>query len=355
MGSYPMVPGHEIVGTVTALGPEVRHLEAGARVGVGWQRGACLACDSCIAGDENLCAQNVATCVGNYGGFADRVRLDSRFAFPIPEGIASENAAPLLCGGATVYSPLRRWVKPSMRVGVVGIGGLGHLGLQFAAAMGCEVTAISSTPDKEAEARGFGAHHFLATREAKALRSAASSLDFILSTVFATPDWDALLGALRPNGVLCLVGATSEPLVGPGLHPPGRAEDRHRFRDRRPPRDPGDAGLRGPARRRGEDAGAAPRRGGRSARRRSQGPRAVPYRPRRVRHDPRARGRAPWPGGWTRDRLREFPRRPRPWRRTGLPERPRGAGSSAAPSPPVSPSPRGPEPRPRFSRLEVPR
>ena len=212
MGSYPMVPGHEIVGTVTALGPEVRHLEAGARVGVGWQRGACLACDSCIAGDENLCAQNVATCVGNHGGFADRVRLDGRFAFPIPEGIASENAAPLLCGGATVYSPLRRWVKPSMRVGVVGIGGLGHLGLQFAAAMGCEVTAISSTPDKETEARGFGAHHFLATREPKALRSAASSLDFILSTVFATPDWDALLGALRPNGVLCLVGATSEPL-----------------------------------------------------------------------------------------------------------------------------------------------
>jgi uncharacterized zinc-type alcohol dehydrogenase-like protein len=212
MGSYPMVPGHEIVGAVTALGPEVRHLEAGARVGVGWQRGACLACDSCIAGDENLCAHNVATCVGNYGGFADRVRLDSRFAFPIPEGIASESAAPLLCGGATVYSPLRRWVKPSMRVGVVGIGGLGHLGLQFASAMGCEVTAISSTPDKEDEARSFGAHRFIATREAKALSSAASSLDFILSTVFATPDWDALLGALRPNGVLCLVGATSEPL-----------------------------------------------------------------------------------------------------------------------------------------------
>ena len=212
MGSYPMVPGHEIVGTVTALGPEVRHLEAGARVGVGWQRGACLACDSCIAGDENLCASNVATCVGHYGGFADRVRLDGRFTFPIPEGIASENAAPLLCGGATVYSPLRRWVKPSMRVGVVGIGGLGHLGLQFAAAMGCEVTAISSTPDKESEARGFGAHRFLATRDPKALRSAASSLDFILSTVFATPDWDGLLGALRPNGVLCLVGATSEPI-----------------------------------------------------------------------------------------------------------------------------------------------
>jgi uncharacterized zinc-type alcohol dehydrogenase-like protein len=211
-GRYPMVPGHEIVGTVVALGPEAAQLEAGARVGVGWQRGACLACDSCAAGEENLCAQDVATCVDHHGGFADRIRLDGRFAFPVPEALASESAAPLLCGGATVYSPLRRWAKPSMRVGVVGIGGLGHLALQFARAMGCEVTAISSTPDKEDEARSFGAHRFLATRTPKALRSAVSSLDFILSTVYVTPDWDALVGALRPNGVLCLVGATSEPL-----------------------------------------------------------------------------------------------------------------------------------------------
>jgi uncharacterized zinc-type alcohol dehydrogenase-like protein len=212
MGSYPMVPGHEIVGTIAALGPEVAHLDAGQRVGVGWQRGACFVCEACGNGDENLCAANEATCVGHHGGFADRIRLDGRFAFPIPEGLAPENAAPLLCGGATVYSPLRRFVKPSMRVGVVGIGGLGHLALQFAAAMGCEVTAISSTPDKETEARSFGAHRFLPTREPKALPSAAASLDFILSTVFVTPDWNALLGALRPNGVLCLVGATSEPV-----------------------------------------------------------------------------------------------------------------------------------------------
>jgi alcohol/geraniol dehydrogenase (NADP+) len=211
-GSYPMVPGHEIVGTIAAVGPEVEHLEAGQRVGVGWQRGACLACEACGSGEENLCAKSTATCVGHHGGFADRIRVDGRFAFPIPEGLASESAAPLLCGGATVYSPLRRWARPSMRVGVVGIGGLGHLALQFASAMGCEVTAISSTPDKEEEARSFGAHRFLATREPKALPSAASSLDFILSTVFVTPDWEALVGALRPNGVLCLVGATSEPL-----------------------------------------------------------------------------------------------------------------------------------------------
>jgi uncharacterized zinc-type alcohol dehydrogenase-like protein len=205
-----MVPGHEIVGTVAAAGPEVTYLEAGQRVGVGWQRGACLACEACGNGDENLCADNKATCVGHHGGFADRIRLDGRFAFPIPEGLASENAAPLLCGGATVYSPLRRLVKPSMRVGVVGIGGLGHLALQFAAAMGCEVTAISSTPDKEPEARSFGAHRFLASREPKALRSAASSLDHP-STV-CDPGLGRALGALRPNGVLCLVGATSEPV-----------------------------------------------------------------------------------------------------------------------------------------------
>ena len=212
VGTYPMVPGHEIAGTVAALGPEVRHLERGARVGVGWQRGACLACEACGRGEENLCASEEATCVGHHGGFAEAIRVDSRFAFPIPEALASEAAAPLLCGGITVYSPLRRWVRPSMRVGVVGIGGLGHLAVQFARVMGCEVTAISSSPDKETEARGFGAHHFVATQEPKALRSAAASLDFVLSTVFLPPDWKGLLGALRPNGVLCFVGAPAEPL-----------------------------------------------------------------------------------------------------------------------------------------------
>jgi uncharacterized zinc-type alcohol dehydrogenase-like protein len=215
VGTYPMVPGHEIVGTVTALGAEVRNLQVGQRVGVGWQRGACLACELCNAGDENLCAQSEDTCVDHYGGFADRIRLDGRFAFPLPEVLASENAAPLLCGGVTVYSPLRRWVRPSMSVGVVGIGGLGHLALQFARAMGCEVTAISSTPDKEPEARSFGAHRFLATGEPKALRSAASTLDFVLSTVYVAQDWMGLLRALRPNGVLCFVGAPAEPLKLP--------------------------------------------------------------------------------------------------------------------------------------------
>jgi uncharacterized zinc-type alcohol dehydrogenase-like protein len=212
VGAYPMVPGHEIVGAVAALGPEVRHLQVGQRVGVGWQRGSCLACEMCHAGEENLCEQAEATCVDHHGGFADRVRVDGRFAFPVPDALASEDAAPLLCAGVTVYAPLRRWARPSMKVGVVGIGGLGHVALQFARAMGCEVTAISSTPDKEPEARSFGARHFLATRDPKALRSAASTLDLVLSTVYVSQDWPGLLRALRPNGVLCFVASPSEPV-----------------------------------------------------------------------------------------------------------------------------------------------
>ena len=217
MGRYPMVPGHEIVGTVAAAGPEVAHLNQGDRVGIGWQRGSCLACEECLSGYENLCARNEATCVDHFGGFADAIRIDGRFAFEIPESMASATTAPLLCGGATVYSPLRRWARSSMRVGVIGIGGLGHLALQFARAMGCEVTAISTSPDKEAEARAFGAHRFLATREKGGLRSAAGSLDLILSTVFVAQDWLALVAALRPNGVLCVVGGPPEPISVPAF------------------------------------------------------------------------------------------------------------------------------------------
>ena len=218
VGRYPMVPGHEIVGTVAAAGSAVTHLAVGQRVGVGWQRGACLECEWCVCGQENLCAREVATCVDQYGGFAERIRVDGRFTFPIPEALSSEHAAPLLCGGVTVYAPLSRWVRPAMRVGVVGIGGLGHLALQFARAMGCEVTAISTSPEKEAEARSFGAHRFIAAREPKALRVAEQSLDFVLSTAFLSPDWEGLLRALRPNGILCLVGAPDEPLrLDPGV------------------------------------------------------------------------------------------------------------------------------------------
>ncbi len=159
--AYPFVPGHEAVGLVKATGSDVTHLTLGQRVGVGWQRGSCGECEWCGRGLQNLCAKSHPTCLAGYGGFAKSLRVDSYFGIPIPDGLDSASAAPMLCAGITVYSPLRRYLRPASRVGIVGIGGLGHLAIQFARAMGAEVTAISTTQDKAAEARRFGAHHFV--------------------------------------------------------------------------------------------------------------------------------------------------------------------------------------------------
>jgi uncharacterized zinc-type alcohol dehydrogenase-like protein len=205
---YPFIPGHEIVGTVSAAGVEVRHLKIGQRVGIGWQADSCGICEWCRQGDEHLCAQSQPTCVGRNGGYADAIRVNSRFAIPVPDALESENAAPLLCGGITVYAPLRNHgVRPSSRVGVVGIGGLGHIGIQFARTFGAEVTALSTSKDKEAEARKLGAHHFVNTRDTAELKKVAGSFDFVLSTVSADQDWQALVNSLRPKGTLCVVGA----------------------------------------------------------------------------------------------------------------------------------------------------
>jgi len=206
--SYPLLPGHEIVGTVVACGPLARELRPGQRVGVGWQRGACMQCDLCVAGQENLCPEQQATCLGHPGGLAERVRVDARFAFPLPEELDGAAAAPLLCGGITVYAPLRRFgVGPHSRVAVVGIGGLGHLALMMLRAFGCEVTAFSTSPSKRAEALEMGAHHFAATTEAKAVLEHAGKFDLVLSTVHARLDWTTFLRTLRPRGTLCLVGS----------------------------------------------------------------------------------------------------------------------------------------------------
>lgn len=208
MTTYPLIPGHEIVGTIWAAGSDVAELTFGERVGVGWQGGSCFACEWCERGEEHCCAKQVATCVGRPGGFADSIRLDSRFVYPIPQDLASEDAAPLLCGGITVYSPLAAMARPAFRVGVIGIGGLGHMALQFARAFGCEVTAFSTSPDKRDAARRLGAHHFVVSTDAGEMERAAGSLDFLLSCVTAPLDWSAWLKILRPRGTLCLVGAS---------------------------------------------------------------------------------------------------------------------------------------------------
>lgn len=213
LSKYPFIPGHEIIGTVSAVGTAVRDRVLGERVGVGWQSDSCGVCEWCRQADEHLCAQAQPTCVGRNGGFADRIRVNSRFAIPIPQALDSENAAPLLCGGITVYSPLRNHnVRPSSRVGVLGIGGLGHLGIQFAKTFGAEVTAFSTSKDKEAEALELGAHRFINTRDTGALKKITGSFDFLLSTVGADQDWQAYVNALRPKGILCIVGAAPSPM-----------------------------------------------------------------------------------------------------------------------------------------------
>ncbi len=216
LSKYPFIPGHEVVGKVELVGATVRHLKPGDRVGIGWQADSCGHCEWCRRGEENLCAQAVPTCVGRHGGYADRVRVDARFAIPVPATMESGPTAPLLCGGITVYSPMRlHRLNPASRVGVLGIGGLGHMALQFARAFGAEVTAFSSSENKAEEAKSLGAHHFVNTRETKSLKALGGAFDLILSTVNVDQDWSAYVTALRPHGALVFVGVPPKPATLP--------------------------------------------------------------------------------------------------------------------------------------------
>lgn len=213
MTKYPFVGGHEVVGTIAAAGPNVKHLKVGQTVGLGWSSRSCLTCEQCQQGDLNLCSTGEGVIVGRHGGFADRVRCQARWALPIPAGVDLATAGPLFCGGITVYNPFVQFdLKPWQRVGVVGIGGLGHMALQFANAWGCEVTAFSSSPDKAEEARRMGAHNVVSSRDAGSLQKIAGSLDFILVTANVTLDWPAYIAALKPKGRLHVVGAVLEPI-----------------------------------------------------------------------------------------------------------------------------------------------
>lgn len=205
ISTYPLVPGHEIVGRVVAKGRRVGHLAVGELVGVGWTRDACLHCHECLTGNEHLCLATQGTCVGHFGGFADRMRVSGEWAFRIPDGLDAAATAPLLGAGATVYGALRAaGVRPAMRVGVCGLGGLGHLAVRFARAMGCEVTVFSGTRDKREDALALGAHHFIAP----GWEAAATAFDdIVLATAPSAPDWNALLRRLRPDGTLVFVGA----------------------------------------------------------------------------------------------------------------------------------------------------
>ena len=213
MTAFPVVPGHEVVGRIAAVGDGVAHVEPGQRVGLGWHAGFCGHCGECDTGHHNLCAQAQPTILGHHGGFADKVRASADSVVPIPEGLDPAVVGPLFCAGITVYNPLVQFdIRPNSRVAVIGIGGLGHLALQFLNAWGCEVTAFTSSDSKRDEALALGAHHTLNSRDSEVLKQAAGRFDLIVSTVNVKLDWNSYLNTLKPRGRLHFVGATLAPL-----------------------------------------------------------------------------------------------------------------------------------------------
>jgi uncharacterized zinc-type alcohol dehydrogenase-like protein len=213
MTGYPFVPGHEVAGTVAAVGSRVTTVKPGDRVGLGWFSRSCLTCHQCVGGDQNLCLTAEATIIGRPGGFADRVRAHAGWVLPIPAGLDPAKVGPMFCGGVTVFNPLIQFdVRPTHRVGVVGIGGLGHLALKFLNKWGCEVVAFSSSAGKTDEAKSLGAHRVVNSRDDAAMQKLTGSLDFILVTANVSLNWPAYIAALAPKGRLHFVGAVPEPV-----------------------------------------------------------------------------------------------------------------------------------------------
>lgn len=219
---FPMVPGHEIVGRVTQVGARVTRLAVGDIAGVGCLVDSCRACGPCHQHLEQFCDKGAAQTYNGtemdrktptYGGYSSHVVVTEHFALKIPAGLDPAGAAPLLCAGITTYSPLRQWgCKKGDRVGVVGLGGLGHMAVKLAASMGAEVTMFSTSPGKEADARRLGAHGFeLSTNEAT-FKKLAGSFDLLIDTISAPHDYNKYLRMLRPLGTMVLVGAPPEPV-----------------------------------------------------------------------------------------------------------------------------------------------
>ncbi len=211
--SYPLVPGHEVVGRIVAVGEGVKNRKVGQRVGIGWNARSCTHCSFCVSGDQNLCQELGRTIIGHYGGFAERLQAQWLWAFPLPEALDVASAGPLMCAGLTVFSPLlNNDVKPTDHVGIFGVGGLGHLALKYAKAWGCEVTAFTS-PSKVEDSKRFGADHVVSNLESQALNALSIKLDFLLVTSTNTLDWPALFNLLRPKGRLHVVGYPPNPFA----------------------------------------------------------------------------------------------------------------------------------------------
>ena len=210
ISQYPLVPGHEVVGRVVSIGAGVDSSVIGQIRGLGWISGSCFRCNQCLEGTSNLCASLEATIVGRQGGFASHVKAHQDWSVLLPKGMDPAVAGPLFCGGITVFAPLLdEQVSPTAHVAVIGIGGLGHIALQFAYAWGCEVTALTTDCTKVQEAKGFGAHNVRLLEELPAL---AGSFDLVINTVNHSLDWSAVMGSLAPRGRLHQLGAVLEPI-----------------------------------------------------------------------------------------------------------------------------------------------
>ncbi|GAA0562192.1 NADPH-dependent aldehyde reductase Ahr [Chitinophaga japonensis] len=218
MTQYPFVPGHEIVGEVIRCGSDVKGIQVGDKVGVGWFTGSCMHCRHCMEGNHHFCPDAEQTIVGRHGGFADVVRSHWSWAIPLPGGIDMAKAGPLLCAGITVFTPLvSAGVRPTDKVGVIGIGGLGHLAIKFLKHWGCEVVAFSSNPSKYDEIMQMGATRVVDSTDAGALQQLQGTLHFILSTVNVSLDWNTYLHCLAPKGELHTVGVVPEPMSIPSF------------------------------------------------------------------------------------------------------------------------------------------
>jgi alcohol dehydrogenase (NADP+) len=225
---YPAVAGHEIIGHVTAVGNDVKNFKVGDTVGVGCLVDSCLTCPSCLEGLENYCASGMTggTYMGvdkhtggpTYGGYSTSITVDQHFVLRIPSNLDAAAAAPLLCAGITTYSPLRHWkVGAGSKVGIVGLGGLGHMGVKLAAAMGADVTVFTTSPGKAADAKALGAHHVVISTDADAMARTAGQFDVILNTVAASHNLDPFIGALKRDGTMVMVGAPATQHPSPNV------------------------------------------------------------------------------------------------------------------------------------------
>ncbi|MEJ8279655.1 NAD(P)-dependent alcohol dehydrogenase [Pseudonocardia spirodelae] len=220
-GIYPMVPGHEIAGVVSAVGGEVTRYAVGDRVGVGCFVDSCRECENCRAGEEQYCLQGEVQTYNavdhdgenTYGGYSTQIVVDENYVLGIPDGVELDVAAPLLCAGITLYSPLNHWkAGPGTKVAIVGMGGLGHMGVKIAKAMGAEVTVLSRTLSKQEDGMRLGADHYHATEDEATFTELAGSFDLIVNTVAAVVPVDDYLGLLKLDGSMVNVGVPEEKL-----------------------------------------------------------------------------------------------------------------------------------------------